>query len=342
MVLPSNICIFFFGERVGHYTERELDACIATKHPSVHCYRVGCGKKHQKLKAKVKDQIEAKGLTITDIKSIQALAEDVATHIEAYIASHNLASGTPTNNMEEKWLYTTMPADMANKRDEFGTTIRDLDDISERFLNVRCKLHPLQHKDLLEQTDHYVPYCAKRTSVTDIEEMKKALELLDAGQRLKEFTFFVTSDSNIHKSNVEVVNLIGGRDLFTCKVNSSETIKWELFSWLMREKNMVMGQPLPGLSMKNGELLIDGRSVVSMKTLDPSGKALKLLKSRDKTDSRIEKTTDNQSLRSLLQEKGDVEVRLWFTVSTSIHSRCLLKRMMFIEGLSMMLIITDC
>lgn len=320
LVLSSNICIFFFGERVGCFTERELDACIAAKHPNVHCYRVGFGRKFCKLKAKVKELIEAKGLSIKDSISPQTLADDVAIHIEAYIRRYNLASGKPINNMKEKWLYTTMPDDMANKREEFGTTIRDLDDISEKFLNVRCKLHPLQHKELLTQTDHYVPYCANQTSKYDIAEMKKALELLDAKQRLKEITFFVTPFSDIHKSNENVKNLIEGRELFTCKVNGPETIKWELFSWLMRENNIVMGQPLPGLSMKNGELLIDGRSVVTMKTLDPSGKALKLLKSRDKIDSHIKKETDNQALSVLLQKKADIEIKLWFAVSTCINN----------------------
>ena len=32
LVLPSNICIFFFSNRIGKYTERELDACIAANH----------------------------------------------------------------------------------------------------------------------------------------------------------------------------------------------------------------------------------------------------------------------------------------------------------------------
>lgn len=320
LVLPSNICIFFFGKKIGKYTERELDACIAVNHPEVYCYRVPSKGKH-KMSDDVLTGILRKGLTATDCNNPDELANNVAARIEDYITKYNLASGKPyQNNMEEKWLYTTMPDDMAFKRNEFGTTIRDLDDMSEQFLGVRCKLHPMKQKDLLEQTDHYVPYCKEQTSAEDIVEMKKAFDLKDSGKTNLKITFFVTSDSKIYQNNAEVKNLIGNRELFTCKVNGPETIKWELFTWLMREKKTIVWQQMSGMTMANNQLLLDGRSLVSMNTLDPSGNTQQLLTKRDTIDFQISKTSDAQTLQMLLKQKSDTEAKLWFSVSTCINN----------------------
>lgn len=320
LVLPSNICIFFFGNRIGKYTERELDACIAANHSEVYCYRVPSKFKH-KMSDDVLTVILGKGLTATDCNNPDEFANNVVTRIEDYITKNNLASGKPyQNNMEEKWLYTTIPDDMAFKRDEFGTTIRDLDDMSEQFLGVRCKLHPMKQKDLLEQTDHYVPYCKEQTSAEDINEMKKALELKDSGKSLLKITFFVTPESKIHQKNSDVKNLIGNRELFTCKVNGPETIKWELFTWLMREKKTVVWQQMSGMTMANNQLLLDGRSLVSMNTLDPSGNTQQLLTKRDTINFQISKTSDAQTLQMLLKQKSDTEAKLWFSVSTCINN----------------------
>ena len=320
LVLPSNICIFFFGERIGKYTERELDACITAKHPEVYCYRVPSKSKH-KMSNKVLADLRGKGLMVTDCSNPNDFANHVIARIEDYISKHNLTTGEPyQNNMEEKWLYTTIPDDMAGKRDEFGTTIRDLDDMSEQFLGVRCKLHPMKHKELLELTDHYVPYCKEHTSAEDINEMKKAFDLKDSGKSPLKITFFVTPDSKIHEKNADVKNLIDHRELFTSKVYGAETIKWELFTWLMREKNTVVCQQMSGMTMANNQLLLDGRSLVSMNTLDPSGNTQQLLAKRDAIDIQISKTSDAQTLQKLYKQKVDAEMKLWFSVSTCINN----------------------
>ena len=133
-------------------------------------------------------------------------------------------------------------------------------------------------------------------------------------------TFFVTSDSKIYQNNAEVKNLIGNRELFTCKVNGPETIKWELFTWLMREKKTIVWQQMSGMTMANDQLLLDGRSLVSMNTLDPSGNTQQLLTKRDTIDFQISKTSDAQTLQMLLKQKSDTEAKLWFSVSTCINN----------------------
>lgn len=319
LVLPSDICIFFFGERVGKFTERELDACVSAG-KRVHCYRVPAkdGTLHDGVRAK----LNAKGITPTDCATLDAFADDAIAKIEDYINNNHQTSNTPSATMTEKWLYTTIPDDNKDRRDEFGTIIRNLDDQSEMFLGIRCKLHEMRQVHLLEITDHYTPYCKRVVSDRDLEEIRRAMDLLDdKGKRLKDFTFFVTGDSKIYENNVAIKSLLEPRELFTCKVKDTDTIRWKLFSWLMGERNIMLNMATPGVSLQNNYLLWNGSPVVSMKTLDPTGKAFALSVQRDSISVRLVegKRIDNEKRKRLQAEIRETEARLWLQVTSCVN-----------------------
>lgn len=318
LVLPSDICVFFFSDRIGMFTERELDTRLNAKKGGVYCYRVP-GRKG-KLWQSIVDELQAKELTAIDAMNPIDFADDVCSKIDRYITSSNMGNGNTVSSMEAKWLYTTIPDDNKDKRDEFGTTVRDVDDMSERFLGIRCKLHEEHKMNLLGQTDHYVAYCKEMTSTGDLEEMKRALELLDEKKKLKDITFFVTPKSSIFKTNAEVKELLEARELFTCTVRGADTIRWKLFTWLMREKQMLMSMATPGISMTANHLCWDGSPIVSMATLDPSGSAQSLAMKRDVILKRMNaKGTSDIMRMKLMAEKGEIEAKLWLRVSTCVN-----------------------
>ncbi len=319
LVLPSDICIFFFGERIGKFTERELDACLYAK-KTVHCYRVPAkdGTLHDEVCAKLK----TKGITPTDCATLDDFADDAIAKIEDYINNHHQVSDTPCATVPEKWLYTTIPDDNIARLDEFGTIVRNLDDQSEMFLGIRCKLHELRQVHLLEDTDHYTPYCKRDVSDRDLEEINRAMELLDDnGKRLKDFTFFVTKDSKIHENNAAIKSLLEPRELFTCKVKDADTIRWKLFSWLMGERNIMLNMAIPGLSLQKDYLLWNGSPVVSMKTLDSTDKAFTLSVQRDSISKRLveAKRIDNEKRKRLQAEFRETEARLWLQVTSCVN-----------------------
>lgn len=319
LVLLSDICIFFFGERIGKFTERELDACLAAK-KMVYCYRVPAkdGTWHDDICSK----LTSRGITPMDCVTVDVFADDAIAKIEDYINSHHLASNIPIAAMDEKWLYTTIPDDNKDRQDEFGTIVRNVDDQSELFLGIRCKLHEMRQIHLLKDTDHYTPYCKRDVSDRDLEEINRALELLDdKGKRLKDFTFFVTKDSKIHENNAAIKSLLEPRELFTCKVKDADTIRWKLFSWLMGERNIMLNMATPGVSLQNNYLLWNGSPVVSMKTLDPTGKAFALSVQRNSISQKLVEASglDNVQIKILQAELREMEARLWLQVTSCVN-----------------------
>ena len=318
LVLPSDICIFFFGERIGKFTERELDACLTVK-KTVHCYRVPAkdGTWHSEILSKLK----SKGVTPTDCATLEVFADDAIAKIEDFINFHHLAHNTPIAAITEKWLYTTIPDDNIDRWDEFGTIVRNVDDQGELFLGIRCKLHEMRQIRLLEDTDHYVPYCKRDVSDKDLDEIRRGLGLLDdKGKRLKDFTFFVTKDSKIYENNAAIKSLLEPRELFTCKVKDVDTIRWKLFSWLMGERN-IMFNMTSGVSFQNNYLLWNGSPVVSMKTLDSTGKAFALSVQRDEILKQLagEHGFDDVQRKRLRADLHEIEAILWLQVVNCVN-----------------------
>ena len=319
LVLPSDICIFFFGERIGKFTERELDACLAAK-KMVYCYRVPAkdGTWHDDICSK----LTSKGITPMDCATVDVFTDDAIAKIVDYINSHHLASNKPIAAMAVKWLYTTIPDDNKDRQDEFGTIVRNVDDQSEMFLGIRCKLHEMRQIHLLEDTDHYAPYCKKVVSDKDLEEIHRGLELLDdKGKRLKDFTFFVTKDSKIHENNAAIKSLLEPRELFTCKVKDTDTIRWKLFSWLMGERNIMLNMATSGVSLQNNYLLWNGSPIVSIKTLDPTGKAFALSVQKDAISRQLvgNHGLDHVQRKRLQAELHEMEAILWLHVTNCVN-----------------------
>lgn len=319
LVLPSDICIFFFGERIGKFTERELDACLTAK-KTVHCYRVPA--KDGTWRAEICSKLKTKGITPIDCSTLEVFADDVIAKIESYINNLHLANNTPISHLTERWLYTTIPDDNKDRRDEFGTIVRNVDDQSELFLGIRCKLHEMNQIHLLEDTDHYVAYCKRDVSENDLKEIRRGVELLDdKGNRLKDVTFFVTKDSKIHESNAAIKGLLGPRELFTCKVKDADTIRWKLFSWLMGERNIMLNMTTSGVSLQNNYLLWNGSPVVSMKTLDSTGKAFALSVQRDSISRQLvgNHGLDHVQRKRLQAELHEMEAILWLHVTNCVN-----------------------
>lgn len=322
LVLPSDICAFFFRDEIGKYTEQEMDARLKSSgYDGLLCYRVPDGAGN--FSNDVKTKLEGKGLKVIDVENEASLAAAIQNEVDAYIKSHK-KGGISLNAKKEYRLYTTIPDDNADRRDEFGTTIRNLDDLCEEMLNVRCKLHPLRHPKLLEVTDHYVPFLYKQIADVDLKEMSDALTLLDANTRLKDITLFYRQGSKIF-DDVEVKKLIGKRDLFGVKVKSPDTINWRLFTWILKRQSAI-DVALAGFTVADKYLYINGRPLVEVDTLDDSGKINALLSEKDSICQKIDKllavSSNNKNdlkIKRLNGQKRVNEAKLLAEMTDSIY-----------------------
>lgn len=323
LALPSDICAFFFSDRIGKYTERELDACIDHKHKNIICFRVP-GKQGE-YSDSVKSQIVSKGLSVTDVANEQGLANELKQVIEAYIQNGHMTFGKVEAFSKSYYFYTTISYDISSVTDEFGTTIRSLDDFCEEYFGVRCRLHPLHQPDLLERTHHYTPYLGEKTREDDRLEFEKALTLLDEKKILKSITLFTKAGGKLLDNNPDIKELLDDKELFFCNVKGVDTIRWRLLSWIMRQEKVLVPAYAPELTMKCGYLYLKGRPMVSMNTLDQTGNATRLLSEIEKTETDVNAVLslgDNQrndkTIAELNHKKNQLQAQLFFQVSECV------------------------
>lgn len=325
LVLPSDICVFVYGDRVGEYTEKELDAAIKAGNKQLYCYRVP--DKNGVIHTEVETKIVGKGQPVIDMGDINQLVADLQQKIEAYIQDGHVHIQNTLKQMNCYWFYTTIPDDNKEVTGQFGTTIRSLDDFCEENLSVRCRLHPMGQKDLLAATDHYIPYLKKQTSDVDLEEFDCALSILKKSQ-LKAITLFVRPKSGLPDSNKEISGRVKRRDLFTCTVRGDDTIRWRLLSWVMKEQKMVLTATTPGVEMRGMCLMMNGKPMVSASDLDETGNVAKLVAQKENLTKEIDEmlsgavTTTDQEITKRVKQRNMMEATLMLQIS-----ECLMKAM---------------
>lgn len=277
LVLPSQLCIFLYDEHINPYTEKELDAKVSQDISAVVVYHI-CNKDGKWNGAnEEKRKLEAKHLTPIDIKDLDCLEMSVNSLVEEFIKSNGLENSL-CKDIETKYLYTTLPDDLKSEKDSFIDTLRDLSDLSEDCLNIRCRLWPLKSIGKLALTDHYIPLMKKHTSSDDITEFSTALELQhESPHNRPAITLFTKGPVHKPETNKTMASLLDGKDLFTVSVKNFDTVKWRLLCWLLNIHNdYVASYDFDFISCKNRYVYCDGKPIAPIDAVDVEGKVIEI------------------------------------------------------------------
>lgn len=265
MVLPSNLCIFMFSDRVGKFTKMELEAKLAQNKDAVVCYRVPVNKK---FKDDVKNELDGLDVPFMDVADDVAICRNIKAVIEDRIQSlqHVEVEDSELNNL---YFYTTIPDDLNKVQDEMDTSFSDLDDYTINSQNIHCILHPRMKLSLLDETDHYIPILFDKTSEDDLKELKAGVEKAkESSHRLKRMTVF--DMQNIFKTNARVHDILDKEGIFTDKIKDLNGMKWKLIKWISEERRTLFSSQPIQMSVLNQKLLIDNIPVANVASMDDS------------------------------------------------------------------------
>ena len=310
LVLPSQLCLFLYSDRLNPYTEKELDAKLAQNKDSVYVYHIPDKNNEWSTAETVAVQLQNKNVEPIEIMAIAKIDDCITTLVEQFIKERGweCKEAVSVNNWK---LYTTIPDDLEHEVDYFGDTIRDLNDTSMEFFNVYCLLHPRCTQRLLEDTDHYIPLMKEYTSDEDLDEFHKAIELqqtsLDNRPAITLFT-----KGTIHKpnQNPQMAALLEGKDLFTVSVRNYDTIKWRLFCWLLNKScNFVATIDMVGFQFLDNYVYYYGKPIISLASVDQSGEAdtlnNEIITVKDKLNAMVG-VTDIQSQRKVAELNAEL------------------------------------
>ena len=256
MVLPSDLCVFMFSNRVGIFTKMELEAKLKDNSKAVVCYRLPVKGKY---KDSVKDELVILGAPFKDVQTDDELCDNVIKLIEG-----RLKGLTNTNfvKMDDLFFYTTIPNDLSEERYSIGTAFRNFNDVTMDEWGIHCVLHPMNQIELLDHTNHYIPILKKEVEENDFEELKAGLERAK-DSRIERMTVF--DRGHIYNDNPQVKHLLNDPGVFTDKISGLDALKWKLLDWLRQTRKTLFAPK--SLSIKNESIAINNNEFASISSM---------------------------------------------------------------------------
>ena len=319
LVTPSQICVFMYDDCINPYTEKELNAKIAQDVSQVHVLHIPSKEGLWHEAKEVESKLQGMQLNVTEAKEIKLIDGIISTLVEDYIKSKGWENGK-MSQMRQKTFYTTIPSDLQMEENEFEDSIRVVDDLSQEILHTRCILFPKQEKNLLNATDHYIPFMKREASLNDLKEFQHAMDLQHASNQKKP-TITLFTKGAIFSNNAQVANLLNGKDLFSVSVRNYDTVKWRILLWMLHQQTGFMPSSAMGeFLFKDKYLYLYNKPIIPLTIVDKSGEAEKIEK--ELTNKRVELShlsglMDRNSVRKYNQleaEKDFLEKKLLMTM----------------------------
>lgn len=256
LTLRSDLAVFLFSDRVGMYTQQELEAKQKQNPNAIICYLLPA--KNGKYSADVETQLNNLKVPFKKVTSAEDILADLDGKINNFASSHNLATVRQTG-MKDLWFYTTIPDDLGQYQQRIGTTMRHVDDLSISLFNIHCALHERCHPELLDTTDHYIPIFGPQASDADAAEFSKALGLTPK----LDITLFKAKDYN---KNTKIKSLYKGKDLFERRCEGIDSIAFEMMTLLAEKRKALFSNA--DVTVSSSAVSISGKEVATTESLD--------------------------------------------------------------------------
>lgn len=320
MVLKSEICVFLFSDSIGKFTKRELEAKLIQNPNAVHAYRVkmivpktnkkNCKEYTYIWKDEIKDELNKLCVSCDDLEDETAAANELTILVEKYIDNNNLVNKAETP--KHAWyFYTTIPDDNVNLRDEFSDVFRSIDDFFYGLYGTRCILHNRERKELLIETDHYVPLMRDKLSDADYQELETAVEIVNRQtERLKSLTFF--KNGVIYPKEPRVKDLLENNEIFPVTYKSYESLKLNIQEWLLLENKRIVDSS-SYIDTATKSILISKTTVAPFSDIETGASISKIADKANKVFTDIEdalKKDDDKKITALQSKYNKINNKL--------------------------------
>lgn len=291
LVGKADIVITMFRERVGMWTEHELDIAQTNHCTDIYCFCLPSSNRDS-----IVSHLQGKLLHVTEVNNGNTIIQHLTTIIEQYISIHNLET-TETSTYPTKSFYATIPSDAKSFRIALGNIIRSLDMLSEQQLNIRCRLHPYCTPSLIMgETDHYLGIFKTKTTHRESDEFKLALKQMHDNYRPEAITIFKVYGGNLLNANHEIAPLLKEKEIFTVGINNNDRLYLKLLLWLYSTSIPNIKPDDVNICIRDFKIHFFGHPVADLSSLE-NGKQIKELiaykQTLDDSFQCIQKSTDS-------------------------------------------------
>lgn len=285
LVRPSQIFVALLGNRIGYYTEREIDTALKViSRDNVHCICMP-EKATPEEYYNVNNQLLEKGITPLNVYNDKQLIERLTQLIEQYIEvnySKDCSQSDFTSSSGNAGIYATIAEDVHNAgvvtREQFGNMIRSLDDRLEEDFGKRCYLYPYGVTNNISQADYYLSLL--KDSYSDSEKAELFQAFKERPQQHKPICTFIKQGGKITSNHTELQELLRTTEAFSCEFETLDTIKLTLFFHLYKTQSTYINESEKEFMLKDGRIyflgnyLADVSGLKNSETLNMLGKEL--------------------------------------------------------------------
>lgn len=228
LVKNSQVFIALFATKCGEYTKEEVK--IGKHYCPKHLY---CIKRHTSCDTTSIDQFLAEeNLIAQGCNTESELVVLVRSYIENYILSLHC---TPILSapIDTKTVFATIPDDRKEYRLPFGNMIRSIDDITERWLNMRCRLRK-DDVSLIKSSHYYAALLKDTLSDKDEKELVEAIANVSPTAFPKAIVLYYNHEDLAVENKPALKTLIEKAGIFNESFDGKLLrVRFNLFCWLL-------------------------------------------------------------------------------------------------------------
>lgn len=292
LVKPSQIFIALLGNRIGYYTEREIDVALkAISRDNVHCICMP-EKATPEEYYKVYNQLLEKGITPLNVYNDKQLIECLTRIVEQYIEKNypkDCSLSDFTSSSGSAGVYATIAEDVHDAgvvtREQFGNMIRSLDDRLEEDFGTRCYLYPYGASNNISRAEYYLSLLKDSYSESEKEEVLLAFK--ERPNQRRPICTFIYQGGMITRNHTELQELLKTTEAFNCEFETLDTIKLTLFFHLYKTQSNYINESEKEFKLKNGRIYFLGNYLADVSGLKNGGTLKKLEKELESIDDQL-------------------------------------------------------
>ena len=261
LVDRSEIVFGLFRTVCGRYSQEEVRRGYNNNPDTLHCFRMPSDDDEA-----VRSFSDTRGILMEEVADIEGVWDRMQYIIEAYIASHSLATSTIQHVNKEK-VYVTIGEDLRAEEDAVGDMMRGMDLLAEQRMGLRCMMLPMKDVRAVAESDYYVALFDRVLDKQSGDEFVAAYHGLVSHRHPAEMATFQKEGGTVTRRDAEneVADLMWrqGREFFPIMFAGLDKVKLTLLAYLLRKKHVLSTQGYFSLG-ENGGLYLRGRRVVEM------------------------------------------------------------------------------
>lgn len=279
LVMESDIATFLLKDKIGCYTQREINCALKQNHNKVVCFCL------PDVSNEVVTQLQDNDLKKIQYTSVSDYIDSLERMLPLFLSEIQDIHPSP---LLTKHFCVTIPEDLEEERLEFGNMMRSLDDLVEANCNMRCSVLSSSELSLAH---HYVALLNNELSDEERDIFFHAFHLQSSAHHMEAISVFVkkgkkgtvkkrnsksTMMGRILTNDSQLAEFLKNKEVFPTSYRQMDTIKLHLLLWFLQQRQVALQPGDTLFSIQDNTILFQKIPIASTDVIDDDSFHLQL------------------------------------------------------------------